>query len=183
MSSRQAYTVVSNPMPGPLLAAMSSLKGATVAPEDAYSDAQGHHLIARKGSVVVHATLALDHYADGVDWADGDMAWAVTRDGAPVDCIRWSDVVTVVREAPEEAPVPVQQWPAKGDVITMSTVPGVTPPLSFTGIVTFTPADGWHELSVDYAPESFDAHVSRSKFPGVWTWEYAGPMVVEGVTP
>lgn len=102
MSERTAYTVLSNPMPASLLTAMSSLEGVTVAPQDAYADDQGHHLIARRGPVVVHAVLALDHHADGVAWADGDMSWTVTRDGAPVDCARWSDVVTVVRAAEGE---------------------------------------------------------------------------------
>lgn len=97
MSERTAYTVRSNPMPASLLTAMGSLKGVGAHDEDAYADEAGHHLIARKGAVVVHAVLALDHYADSVAWADGDMAWTVTRDGAPVECARWSDVVTAVR--------------------------------------------------------------------------------------
>lgn len=71
-----------------------------------------------------------------------------------------------------------KKWPAKGDVITMSTVPGAATPREFTGIVIFTPADGWYELSVDYAPDCYDAKVHHSKFPDVWTWEHAGPVVV-----
>jgi hypothetical protein len=95
------YTVRTNPMPEPLRTAMTSLlrSGARVRPEDAYPDTDGHHLIARRGAVQVHAVLALDHHADGVDWADGDMSWTVTRDGAPVECARWSQVCATLREA------------------------------------------------------------------------------------
>lgn len=74
-------------------------EGATVAPQGAYADGEGHHLIARKGEVTVHAVLALDHYADGVAWADGDMSWTVTHEGSPVACERWSHVVSFVRDA------------------------------------------------------------------------------------
>jgi hypothetical protein len=86
-------------MPEPLTAAMGSLLRHGGRVESAYPDTDGHHLVARRGAVQVHAVLALDHYADGVDWADGDMSWTVTRDGAPVECARWSQVCAAVREA------------------------------------------------------------------------------------
>ncbi|MFE0490110.1 hypothetical protein [Streptomyces griseoaurantiacus] len=94
-----------NPMPGPLRSAMSSLlrHGARVGPDASWEDGQGHHLIATSGPVTAHVTLALDYFADGVDWADGDLSWAVTRDGAPVPCDRWSQVCDVFRSvAPAE---------------------------------------------------------------------------------
>ncbi|QDN94942.1 hypothetical protein FNV58_01020 (plasmid) [Streptomyces sp. RLB1-9] len=93
------YTVRTNPMPEPLRAALTSLirNGARVGPEDTYADEHGHHLIARTDTVEVRAVLALDHYADGVGSADGELRWTVTRDGAPLECARWSAVVALVR--------------------------------------------------------------------------------------
>ncbi|MEV7675035.1 hypothetical protein [Streptomyces sp. NPDC088752] len=73
-----------------------------------------------------------------------------------------------------------KNWPAKGDVITMSTTPGAPTSEAFTGVVTFTPADGWHELSVDYASDNFEAKVPASKFPSSWTWAYVDSSGVTG---
>lgn len=101
-----AYTVISNPMPGPLCAAMDDLlqHDARVAPDGVYPDAEGHHLIARSGTLAVHAVLALDHYEDGVAWADSDLTWTATLDGQPVQLKRWSDVCAAVRShAPGKA--------------------------------------------------------------------------------
>lgn len=79
---------------------MTSLlrSGALVSPEDVYADEQGHHLIVHGSSVQAHVVLALDHHVDGAEWADGDLTWTVTRDGAPVEVERWSQVCAVFRE-------------------------------------------------------------------------------------
>jgi len=169
-----------DPMPGALLHAMSSLGhvGATVGPQDAYRDADGHHLIARRGPVVVHAVLALDHHADGVAWADGDMTWTVTRDGVSVDIERWPHVVTYVRDADPAEGAPLQ-WPAAGERVTLRDVRSARG-RSYTGHVVSTPADGEAYLSVEYAPDEYDATVHHFRFrDGEWMWEYAP----EEVTP
>lgn len=161
----------SDPMPSALLKAMSSLGyvGAVVGPQDAYRDADGHHLVARKGEVVVHAVLALDHHADGVAWADDDMSWTVTRDGVPVVCERWSHVVSLVRDAADRAPL----WPAAGERVTLRDVRSANG-RAYTGRVVSTPADGEAYLSVDYAADEYDANVHHFRFrDGEWTWEYA----------
>lgn len=94
---RTPHNVVDNRMPNPLLEAMSSLLRCGARVVDSYQDGQGHHLIVRKGAVVAHVTLALDYWTDGgTAWADCDMSWTVTRDGAPVTAARWMDVRAVV---------------------------------------------------------------------------------------
>lgn len=91
---RRLYTV-RNPMPAPLLNAVSSLdkRGGKCGRSDTWMDAGGHHAVVTKGPLRAHLTLALDHYEDGVSWSDGEMTWTITRDGDAVIAERWPDVV------------------------------------------------------------------------------------------
>lgn len=93
------YTAT-RPMPDPLLSAMTSLTrhGARIPVDGTYPGADGHHLTATSGPFAVHVVLALDHYADGIEWADGELTWTAILDDQPLTLDRWSDVVAAVRQ-------------------------------------------------------------------------------------
>ncbi|MFE6000412.1 hypothetical protein ACFQ6C_26685 [Streptomyces sp. NPDC056454] len=73
-----------------------------------------------------------------------------------------------------------QEWPARGDVVTLADIRSARG-RTYTGEVVSTPADGWSYLTVDYAPDEWDANVWHGDFPHAWTWTSAPPGTPRGV--
>lgn len=95
---RRPYTHLTNPMPAPLSAAMSSLLRQGARAGDSYADEGGHHLHMHKGPLAAHVVLAHDYLeGDDVAWVDTDLTWTITRGDETIALEHWSQVCELFR--------------------------------------------------------------------------------------